>query len=221
MRAKLNLNFSVIVKVESEQNNFEMELKEELVDEDSLPESVDEKLSVVKNEIDVKTTKRKRKSKRGDSKVPKCCMCGVEFRSTIELSQHCQEIHPDGVPENKNITSRHKYGCEYCKRKFRLKQFVLNHLQDVNFVEPPRDRKKEIEGKRKRLSEGRRICSICGLELSDQLCLEVHEATKHGATRNFKCSIDGCNSSFGHKVVLDKHKRVCHGKKKSRYVCSL
>lgn len=157
-----------------------------------------------------RTEKKPIKNKKVRGQI-QCCMCGKIFKKDAEFRKHCSVKHKKGVPEDpdKEITARHIYECEFCKRKYRMKKHLRDHYTDVNYVEPP----EELVKKARPPMKGK-ICAQCGLKLYDKMALELHEATKHSDLREVKCEVLGCKAMFAHQFYLKKHMQMVHGEKK-------
>lgn len=208
--------------VKMEVIDFKVEKQEDEDDEDfSVAEPLNKSAAGTKKPKNPKPVKRKRiRDRRKPRPPPVCCMCLVEFPSESELLVHCEAQHPNGKSPNWVITCRHKYQCPYCRRKFRLMRFLTEHYRDLNYTEPYYDRSKDMEKLRKyKAKQSKEVCPVCGLQLFDKKCLDIHLATKHSTERKFVCDYESCKQKFGHEVLLMRHIKTCHTEK--RFICDI
>lgn len=162
-----------------------------------------------------------------------CCMCQKTFSESDFLS-HVTSMHSQTIIQNtqKQYTKKQSRECQHCKRKFRLKRSLDDHIWVPNFQEAPRDRTNEYKQskkqklkqsltqslKPKRPSLREKICTYCGKVLKNLHCLREHEFRTHAEEFPIPCTHPGCTKMFAAEAILKTH-LITHGEKK--YICDV
>ncbi|XP_063695524.1 zinc finger protein Xfin-like [Culicoides brevitarsis] len=205
----------------------EQEIKED--EEDFLMEEEDD-------DTDDGETSPKRKNQRpGKRKSPKkspkklgidlaacCCLCQTKVKDEHELRSHVDSMHATEI-ENflqssdfNKLTLRHKYECEFCRRRFLRKGSLDKHFYTPNFEEPPRKRNPSTPKKRTKTGDQGAVCTICGKLYYDKYDLELHELRMHATEKPIVCPHPGCEKRFAAEKLMKKHFRF-HGERK--HIC--
>eukprot|EP00163_Fabomonas_tropica_P019195 TRINITY_DN336_c0_g1_i10.p1 TRINITY_DN336_c0_g1~~TRINITY_DN336_c0_g1_i10.p1 ORF type:complete len:408 (+),score=39.19 TRINITY_DN336_c0_g1_i10:151-1374(+) len=142
----------------------------------------------------------------GDPRPYPCNKCGQRFGLPSRLKAHERKVH------------ERKYVCETCKEEFEKYSLLVSHrrVQHPKYVCPHCDK---VLGKKDHYTqhvathepaENRPlfICPVLGCErsYSKKSNLNAHTRVYHqGETKQYRCSVDGCDSVFDYKHSLARH----------------
>ncbi|XP_063709930.1 zinc finger protein 26-like [Culicoides brevitarsis] len=189
-------------------------------------EKILKKESLQKPEIEVlSSTKPKNLKTRHQKGTFPCCICRTEvFPLESDLISHISSCHMSKVNENESLEypKDHRYKCNFCKTKFRLKKSITEHVGDASYLEPKKDRQEEYQKRKSKLTEEtleaknkeeKVVCVYCGKIFSNRARQIEHELRAHAESYPIVCPHPGCDKRFAGDLILKRH-LLCHGEKK-------
>lgn len=124
-----------------------------------------------------------------------CCLCQANVENETELRTHVDSFHFNHIQDflrttyNK-YTLRHKFECQFCRRKYTRKGSLDKHFEIPNYEEPPRKRYGGPKKKDKTGDNGA-VCTVCGKMYYDKYDLELHELRIHATEKPIVCPHPG------------------------------
>lgn len=134
-------------------------------------------------------------------KFIKCPICPETFMYHSQRKQHMYINHSLKRPD--------AFTCDYCKREFKRKNTLAEHVMDVHIEK--KCQKCDMKFARKRIlfhmNEAHGVsmptCGICGLRTLKESALVRHQRNVHLNEKNKKCSV--CDKRFYTQSNLQNH----------------
>lgn len=144
-----------------------------------------------------------------------CNFCGRSFPNETKLKKHFYNVHH---------TSKNKFECFECKKRFSSKTFLLKHKSSDHkevIKKCPKCLKIFTTIAEYKLHEFRHKefeCQVCGKTNSNKFNYERH-LLSHDKTQKFECEF--CKKRFSLKHQLDRHKQThTHNESESVHILS-
>lgn len=111
-----------------------------------------------------------------------CSICGQILKSIVALKNH-EECHTiSSMPED----VYKKFICDICGKRFRLKGYLFNHLQNAHL-------------------RTKHVCEFCNKGYYKRYELQEHIIVHHTDERPFVCEHEGCGKTFKRQKNLNIH----------------
>lgn len=121
-----------------------------------------------------------------NQKSHKCLFCDRSFMKVMTLRKHYQEDHPDANPYKEK-----KYQCSLCPKRyltdFLLGQHMLSH--------------ENLKSQK---------CALCDFATNTLYDLKNHFRRIHQASKDFECTEKNCGKTFKRRCDMENHRKSVH-----------